>query len=254
MSADGSDKVFAGSVPELYETYMVPLIFAFYAADIARRLAARQTGRLLEIAAGTGVVTRALATASASRRRHRRHRSQPADARPRGRDRNEPRRRVAAGVDAMLALPFDDATFDVVVCQFGAMFFPDRAKAFAQARRVLVPGGLLLFNVWDRIAENEFADTVTAVLADMFPADPPLFLARTPHGYFDRELIARDLAEGGFKSAASIQLRRSRACSRALSARIPAFAYGFRAPRCATRSRSATPRGSPPRQTGAQKR
>ena len=70
--------------------------------------------------------------------------------------------------DAM-QLPFEDAEFDAVVCQFGAMFFPDKAKAFAEARRVLRPGGVFLFNVWDRIDENEFADMVTTALAAVFP-------------------------------------------------------------------------------------
>ena len=76
--------------------------------------------------------------------------------------------------------------FDVVVCQFGVMFFPDRAQAFAEARRVLRPGGAFVFNAWDRIEDNEFADVVTSSLATLFPADPPRFMARTPHGYHDR--------------------------------------------------------------------
>jgi SAM-dependent methyltransferase len=104
--------------------------------------------------------------------------------------------------DAM-QLPFDDASFDVVACQFGAMFFPDRALAYAEARRVLRPGGTLVFNVWDRIEENEFADVVTDALAVVFPADPPRFMARTPHGYSDRQTIATDVANGGFNAAAA---------------------------------------------------
>src|SRR5438046_7598700 len=105
--------------------------------------------------------------------------------------------------DAM-QLPFGDATFDAVVCQFGAMFFPDKAKAFAEARRVLRPGGVFFFNVWDRIEENEFAHAVTAALETVFPGDPPRFLARTPHGYHDKALIARDLLQGGFASTPEI--------------------------------------------------
>jgi ubiquinone/menaquinone biosynthesis C-methylase UbiE len=96
-----------------------------------------------------------------------------------------------------MRLPFEDGAFDAVVCQFGVMFFPDKAKAFAEARRVLRTGGLLLFSVWDRIEEKEFADAVTAALASLFPADPPRFLARTPHGYHDRPTIERDFAAGG---------------------------------------------------------
>jgi SAM-dependent methyltransferase len=99
--------------------------------------------------------------------------------------------------DAM-QLPFPDTAFDVVVCQFGVMFFPDKVKAFSEARRVLRPGGHFLFNVWDRIEENEFADTVTRALAALFPENPPQFLARIPHGYADVAVVAAELARGGF--------------------------------------------------------
>jgi SAM-dependent methyltransferase len=120
-------------------------------------------------------------------------------------------------------LPFDDASFDVVACQFGAMFFPDKAQAFAEARRVLAPGGVFLFNVWDRIEDNEFADVVTESLAPVFPADPPRFLARTPHGYHDRSRVAGDLAAGGFTRRPEMETLAKR--SRARSARDPALAY-----------------------------
>ena len=122
-----------------------------------------------------------------------------------------------------MRLPFDDGTFDAVVCQFGAMFFPDRSSAYAEARRVLAPGGIFLFNVWDRIEENEFADAVTNALASVFPADPPRFLARTPHGYYDRRIIESDLASGGFSGTIMIDTVAAR--SRAASPRIPALAY-----------------------------
>jgi SAM-dependent methyltransferase len=124
--------------------------------------------------------------------------------------------------DAM-RLPFGDATFDAVVCQFGVMFFPEKAKAFAEARRVLSPGGVFIFNVWDRIEENEFADIVTTALASLFPKDPPRFMARTPHGYSDRSTIERDLAGGGFTAPPRIDTVAAR--SKAASARIPAIAY-----------------------------
>jgi SAM-dependent methyltransferase len=124
--------------------------------------------------------------------------------------------------DAM-NLPFADGAFDAVACQFGVMFFPDKVKAFAEARRVLAPGGVFLFNAWDRIEENEFADVVTTALASVFPADPPRFMPRTPHGYHDRSAIERDLASGGFTRPASIATIAAR--SKATSARIPAIAY-----------------------------
>ncbi|MEO5756555.1 MAG: methyltransferase domain-containing protein [Mesorhizobium sp.] len=216
-----TDKLFAGSIPENYDRYMVPLIFEAYAADMAQRAAALSPSAVLETAAGSGVVTRALAPGlhrdatyivtdlnqpmidyAASR--------QPADSRIQWRQ-----------ADA-LALPFEDAAFDLVCCQFGAMFFPDRVAGYREARRVLKPGGHFLFSVWDRIEENVFADDVTNALAKVFPDDPPRFLARTPHGYHDTALIRSQLEDAGF-SQAMIDTRAEQ--SRASSPRIPAVAY-----------------------------
>jgi SAM-dependent methyltransferase len=122
-----------------------------------------------------------------------------------------------------MQLPFPDGAFDAVVCQFGVMFFPDKARAFAEARRVLSAGGVFLFNVWDRIEENEFADVITAELATLYPADPPRFMARTPHGYADRTIIERDLSTAGFSHPPEFVTRTE--TSRASSADIPALAY-----------------------------
>ena len=221
MGKTDSDTVFAGSIPELYDTLLVPLIFEPYADDLARRVAALNPQRVLETAAGTGVVTRALAKVL------------PPSCEIVATDLNQPMldRAAATGTarpvqwqqaDAM-QLPFDEASFDVVVCQFGVMFFPDRAGAYAQARRVLRPGGTFLFNAWDRIEENEFADVVIAALGLLFAADPPRFLARTPHGYHDEQTMARDLAQGGFTAAPTIDTVAAR--SRAASPLIPAMAY-----------------------------
>jgi ubiquinone/menaquinone biosynthesis C-methylase UbiE len=215
------DKVFAGSVPENYDRYMVPLIFEPYAADIARRVGSLSPSAVLEIAAGSGVVTRALAPKlspgasyivtdlnqpmldyAASR--------QPAD------------RRIKWRQADALALPFENAAFDLVCCQFGAMFFPDRTAGYREARRVLRSGAHFLFNVWDRIEENVFADDVTNALARIFPHDPPRFLARTPHGYHDTALIRAELEKAGF-SRVIIETRAEQ--SRAASPRIPAVAY-----------------------------
>jgi SAM-dependent methyltransferase len=216
-----SDHAFAGSIPLVYDTHLVPLIFEPYAADLVRRLSAMPVTQVLEIAAGTGVVTRAMAAAL------------PAGVSIVATDLNQAMLDRASAVGAAravvwrqadaLQLPFPDGSFDVVVCQFGAMFFPDKAKAFAQARRVLRPGGVFIFNVWDRLAENEFADIVTTALASVFPADPPRFMERTPHGYYDAGVISRDLAGGGF--AASPDIVTVEARSRAASARIAAIAY-----------------------------
>jgi len=221
MSTPASDKTFAGSVPRLYEEYLVPLIFEPYARDLADRLQSRKLSRVLEIAAGTGVVTRQLAS------------TLPEGVSIVATDLNQPMLDMAARIgttrsvewrqaDAM-QLPFEEGEFDAVVCQFGAMFFPDKGKAFSQARRVLKPGGVLLFNVWDRIEENEFADTVTTALTSRFPDDAPRFLARTPHGYHDLALIEQDLRAGGFILPTDIHTLAAR--SRADSPRIPAVAY-----------------------------
>lgn len=216
-----ADAVFAGSVPRLYETHLVPLIFQPYAIDIGRRVGSLRVERLLEIAAGTGVVTRVLAATL----------GEGADIV--ATDLNQamldeaatypmPRPVEWRQADAM-SLPFRDAEFDAVVCQFGVMFFPDKAKAFAEARRVLRPGGTFLFNVWDRIEHNEFAECVTTALKSIFPADPPRFLARTPHGHHDLASLARDLESAGFSEPMQAVTVTER--SVASSARIPAVAY-----------------------------
>jgi SAM-dependent methyltransferase len=216
-----SDKIFAGSIPKLYEEYLVPLIFEPYAEDLANRLSSRTLSRVLEIAAGTGVVTRHLASAL------------PERVSIVATDLNQPMLDMASDIgtnrpvewrqaDAM-QLPFEEGEFDAVVCQFGVMFFPDKSKAFSEARRVLRAGGVLLFNVWDRIEENEFADTVTTALEALFPKDPPRFMARTPHGYNDLEAIKRDLYGGGFASPPHVHTVAAR--STAGSPRIPAIAY-----------------------------
>ena len=221
MAAPDIDKVFAGSIPKLYEQFLVPLIFEPYAADIARRLAARSPARVLEIAAGTGVVTRQLASAL------------PASAAIVATDLNQAMLDEAARVgtarpvqwrqaDAM-QLPFEDASFDAVVCQFGAMFFPDRSKAFAETRRVLKPGGVFMFNVWDKIEENEIITVVQQELAKVFPADPPRFMERSPHGYHDTAAIARDLKAGGFTAPPQIDTVAVR--SRAASAMAATVGY-----------------------------
>jgi ubiquinone/menaquinone biosynthesis C-methylase UbiE len=190
------DTVFAGSVPETYERFLVPLIFQSYARDLAQRLAKTEPRNVLETAAGTGALTRAIASCV------------PAHVRIVATDLNQPMLLQAATksqdgriewrqADA-LALPFEDRSFDAVACQFGAMFFPDKIRGYKEARRVLRPGGCFFFNVWDQISENEFADVVTEALAVVFPHDPPRFMARTPHGYHDVERIRAELNAAGF--------------------------------------------------------
>ncbi len=215
-----TDKLFAGSIPETYDRFLVPLIFESYARDLAERLARVEPREVLETAAGTGVLTRAMASRL------------PAQARIVATDLNQPmldhaQRRSHDGritwrqADA-LALPFEDQSFDIVACQFGAMFFPDKVQGYREARRVLKRGGYFLFNVWDRISENEFADVVTQALATLFPQDPPRFMARIPHGYHDVEKIREELTAAGFKE---ISIATVEGKSGASSPREPAIAY-----------------------------
>src|ERR1700730_1611389 len=195
------DTVFSGSIPSIYDSYLGPLIFEPYAEDLANRLAALNAERVLETAAGSGIVTRALV------------RSLSTSASIVATDLNQPMldhaaKRVPSSrvswqqADAQ-ALPFPDGAFDAVVCQFGVMFFPDKQKAYREARRVLKPGGRFIFNVWDGIEHNEFADLVNAAVADMFGDDPPRFLARTPHGYHDKQAITAEVKTGGFVNVAA---------------------------------------------------
>ncbi len=214
------DAVFAGSIPSLYEEYLGPLIFQPYAEDLADRLSGLTSGTVLETAAGTGIVTRALV------------RSLPAGVRVVATDINQPMLdhaskqippdRVSWQKTDAQALPFPDGTFDAVICQFGAMFFPDKQKAYAEARRVLKPHGRFIFSVWDKIEFNEFADVVTATIAGMFPDDPPQFLARTPHGYHDKEAVMAAVRGAGFVNVTSETVTRR---SVAPSCRIPAVGY-----------------------------
>ena len=190
-----ADTVFSGSIPSLYDKYAGPLIFAPYAGDLAARLAALNPTRVLEIAAGTGIVTRALV------------RSLPASVDIVATDLNQPMLDHAAAqlpssrvtwqqADAH-ALPFPDGAFDAVICQFGVMFF-DKRRAYREVRRVLKPRGHFIFNVWDKLEYNDFTALVTAAAVDIFPDDPPLFFARIPHGYHDKDAIVADVRDAGF--------------------------------------------------------
>jgi SAM-dependent methyltransferase len=221
MSDPSTENLFTGSIAELYETHLVPLLFEPYAADLANRLASLSISRVLEIAAGTGVVTRRLASIL------------PKQVSIVATDLSQPMLNQAEAIGSerpvewrqanAMQLPFADQTFDAVVCQFGVMFFPDKAKAFSETLRVLKPGGVFIFSVWDRIEENEFANTVSTAVGSLFPNNAPTFMAQTPHGYYDHPAIKRDLADGGFKASAQIGTVTAR--SRAQSPRIAAVAY-----------------------------
>ena len=191
------DKVFAGTIPAIYDKFMVPMIFEPYAEEIAERLKRFHPKTVLEIAAGTGVLTRAMAATLG-----------PA-VQIVATDLNQPMLDLAMKDQAVderitwrqadgLALPFEDQSFDAVTCQFGVMFFPDKVKGYGEAHRVLRPGGRYVFSVWDKLGSNEFVTAASEVLTALFPADPPRFMERTPHGYYNLDEIGLELKAASF--------------------------------------------------------
>ncbi len=191
-----TDTKFAGSIPQIYQSHLVPMIFESYAADLAARLAQHNPTNVLETAAGTGAVTQEIILRLAP------------DSHLTATDLNQPMldqakqnvqdKRVSWRQADALALPFDDKSFDAIACQFGAMFFPNRVQAYKEAKRTLTPGGRFFFNVWDRISENDFPHLIEEALAIRFSNDQPRFMSRTPHGYFEAEQIRSNLNAAGF--------------------------------------------------------
>jgi SAM-dependent methyltransferase len=188
------EKIFVGSIPENYDRYMGPFTFEPYAADLAARLPVHEGMRVLELACGTGRLTRRL------------RERLPASASLTATDLNEAmiahaRTLVTLAVEWLPAdatsLPFADASFDAVVCQFGLMFFPDRPAAAREARRVLAPGGRLLLSVWDALEHNELTRIADQTIRRLFPDDPPRFYD-VPFGYHDPAAIRALLAGAGF--------------------------------------------------------
>lgn len=210
---------FTGSVPERYDRHLGPWLFEPYGEDLVQRLPKREGLRVLELAAGTGIVTRLLRAAL------------PTSATLVATDLNDAMIEYArtavpgAGIswqtaDAQ-ALPFGDASFDAVVCQFGFMFLPDKVEGFREARRVLAPGGVLLGNVWETRAENPYARCVQELLDELFLDDPPRFLD-TPYGYGDHGRLQADLSAAGWED---IQLEVVRQVSYAESAEEVALGF-----------------------------
>lgn len=190
-----SDSAFTGSIPAIYDRCLGPLLFEPYAREVARRVAEWRPRDILETAAGTGIVTAHLARALPEAR------LVASDLNPAMLD--VARERVTGGnvefqpADA-LDLPFGDQSFDAVVCQFGVMFYPDRVRGNGEARRVLRDGGRYLAVIWDRLEANPVGAAIHRAMPQVFPDDPPQFLARTPWGYGDPEAIERDLEKAGF--------------------------------------------------------
>lgn len=189
---------FDNSAAVKYERYMVPLIFQPYAEIMAERVAKLNPSHVLEIAAGTGVVTRALAAAL------------PESCEIVATDLAEgmldvAREYVPEGSPILWQqadgqdLPFEDESFDVVVCQFGIMFFPDKIQGFREAHRVLKPGGTVIFNSWASLAENPTFDLAFNTAMELMNGKLPN-LMEVPFGYTDEDQIRSDMGVAGIES------------------------------------------------------
>lgn len=196
---DGSDVPevrtdFSGQLPDTYDRLLVPMLFAPYAAVLGERIAGLAPSRVLEVAAGSGALTRELV-------------ARLPDAAITATDLAQPMldRAAASGLTGVRwqqadaqDLPVPDAAFEVWACQFGIMFVPDRPRAYREAHRVLVPGGHLVLATWTGLDDNGFADVLDASLRDLFPDDPPGFVRAVPHGYTDPDLVCLELSTAGF--------------------------------------------------------
>jgi ubiquinone/menaquinone biosynthesis C-methylase UbiE len=189
-------EVFKHSTPALYDRYMGPLLFAPYAEHVAERVAALRPDRVLETAAGTGIVTRAVSAAlpgveiiatdvnpavvefAAQHSRSEGVTFQAADAQQ---------------------LPFDDESFDLVLCLFGIMFFPDKVRANTEARRVLRPGGRYILATFNRLDLNPVPKAAGQAVATLFPEDPR-YMERGPFSYPDAALVEKDLRAAEFQT------------------------------------------------------
>lgn len=198
---------FVGSIPENYDRYLGPCLFEDYAKDIAQRVNVPDGGSVLEIACGTGIVTRKLRD------------SLPASARLVATDLNEAM--IAYAKHKFLTdepvefkqadateLPFADSSFDAVVCQFGLMFFPDKDRAVREVHRVLKPGGVYVFNVWDAIEKNELAEIANETVRTFFESDPPTFY-QVPFGLHDQAIVRKLLDDAGFRDAEMLVLAKT---------------------------------------------
>lgn len=198
---------FVGSIPENYDRYLGPCLFEDYATDIAQRVKVPDGGSVLEIACGTGIVTRKLRDCL------------PASARLVATDLNEAMIDYAKHkfqsnepvefkqADAT-ELPFADSSFDAVVCQFGLMFFPDKEGAMREVHRVLRPGGVYVFNVWDAIEKNELAQIANDIVRTFFEDDPPTFY-QVPFGLHDQTVVRRLLEGAGFEDVEMVVLAKT---------------------------------------------
>ncbi|TCK17935.1 ubiquinone/menaquinone biosynthesis C-methylase UbiE [Thiogranum longum] len=190
------NSAFTGNIPENYDRYLGPMFFHCCAEDLAGRVSGYPAQKVLEIAAGTGIATRLLRdflpdevqlVASDLNPDMLRHAEQKFSA----------AENISFQPADAMQLPFGKAQFDVVVCQFGIMFCPDKIQAFSEAHRVLTPGGRLQFSVWGSLAHNPLPRTTNEILANYFDGDAPAFL-HVPFSYYDPVEIQQDMEDAGF--------------------------------------------------------
>lgn len=212
--------LFQGAIPENYDRYLGPVIFEPWAEDLVFRLAGKNYERILEIACGTGIVTRRLRDALPA--------ATEIIATDLNRDMFEfAKPKFSNGENVVWqqadasALPFPNCSFDAAVCQFGVMFVPDKAAAMRESHRVLRSGGVFLFNVWDEFAANPFGQIAHATIASFFDHDPPGFY-KIPFGFYDSAVIQKLLQDAGFEKIESFS--ETRPCR---SASATEFATGL---------------------------
>jgi SAM-dependent methyltransferase len=193
--AGAADRVWVDTMPAAYDRWLVPSVFRPFAIDLARRVAAHTPRHVLELAAGTGVLTRELLAVAGS-----------VTATDLNAAMVDLGARVVPGARWRQAdaarLPFAEGEFDLVACQLGVMFFPDKPAAFAETRRVLTPGGRLVMSTWGALDGHVFQAALVAALGRVFPEDPPTFMGSVPHGYADVDVLVADLLAGGLRTAA----------------------------------------------------
>jgi ubiquinone/menaquinone biosynthesis C-methylase UbiE len=182
---------FSGSMPEYYDSILGPAQLHAMAADLVKRLPVRPKGDVLELACGTGIVTERLRERVDAN--FRLVATDISDAML-AYARNKVKGKIDWRVADAAALPFKDETFGAVVCALGVMFVPDKAKLFAETRRVLTEGGMLLFNAWDRLELNPHAQAASEVMQQLFPGDAEMDFSRIPYSFNDEDAI-RSLVE-----------------------------------------------------------
>ncbi|MCX5520013.1 methyltransferase domain-containing protein [Kaistia defluvii] len=197
---------FVGDIPEHYDLGLGPVLFRVAAEDLARRVEAHNPAVVLEIAAGTGILSRQLRDRL------------PASVRititdlnapmlERAQTKFQPGEQVEFQTADAMVLPFRDNSFDVVACQFGMMFFPDKDRCNREVFRVLAPGGSYLFNTWGSHADNPYGRIAHETIASFFPDDPPQFY-KVPFSCADAEPIRASLAAAGFTDIETDFIRR----------------------------------------------